>query len=830
MKSTINFGIDLGTTNSAIAKSENGEIVIFKNPLNLKQTLHSVVSFKGDRIIVGDKAKEVLQKSPNNVFGSFKRKMGTSDKYFVDATSDFVSPIELSTIILKELKNFIHSGESPESVVITIPSAFDTTQSNATKKAGHKAGFKEVVLLQEPIAASLAFANKTGNDFEEEKWLVYDFGGGTFDVALTSIDDGEMKILDHEGDNYLGGTDFDKAIIDKFIVPQLEKLGSFVDLNSNLKKSSGTYNRLYNKLLYIAEDAKIELTNAQSTDIEFDITDNLGKELEFFVELTKTEFENIIRPYIERTMEMISSILNRNQLSKENLKCILLIGGSTYTPLVKEMLSDRFGIEVNSSMDPSSAVVVGAAYYAGQKPKTIVDTVEKKVSKNSLDVKVAYERAVQQDSTLLIAQTPKVSKGSTYRISRSDKGYDSGILPLENTIKTYLPLIENTYNLFEFKIFDNYGNKIHSENVGITHGKFSIDGQPLPSNICLEVDSIEDNTTFLEPIFKKGAILPLKKTVIKQVSKTISKGSKNAIFIKVIEGDIDSLPSANKLIGLIEIQGDDLERDLVKGSDIELTFEINESRDITVGTYLSITDQEYENTFSPSETTVNSNELLKETTFFKKNLRAKQKHYEHESSFEKAAEVTNLIEEVDELEYKIHSLDDDDTSDEKYKLDVQKRELAKKIHLFYNSSYLTTIIEKYFNEKKSTQRRLLDPKVEEMDQKEFKKMLENEVQVLRDGNISVIKMKIKQFDNIQTRINNRSEVSIEMYPFYFMMYKGSDYDKQEIANEWIAKGDEAVTTKNYAQLGIVISELAQLKKEEEKNNPDLFRNEGTGLK
>ena len=127
------------------------------------------------------------------------------------------------------------------------------------------------------------------------------------------------------------------------------------------------------------------------------------------------------------------------------------------------------------------------------------------------------------------------------------------------------------------------------------------------------------------------------------------------LAIKVIEGDIDSLPSANKLIGLIELKGRDLERDLIKGSDIELTFEITESRDVKVGTYLSLTDQEYENTFSPTETNISSAELLKETHYFKKNLLAKQKDYERESQYEKAAEVTQLLNELDELESTIHN-------------------------------------------------------------------------------------------------------------------------------------------------------------------------------
>ena len=288
MSKTINYGIDLGTTNSAIAFYNEGEVTIFKNPSTLKETIASVIAFKGERQIVGEKALELLAKNPNNVFGVFKRKMGTSDKYFLESQGLFLSPVELSAILLKELKNFIHTGDTPRSIVITIPAAFDTVQSNATKQAGYDAGFEEVVLLQEPIAASLAYANSTSVDLNNQKWLVYDLGGGTFDVALAHAANGEMKVVDHEGDNYLGGSDFDSRIIDKFIIPKLMTLGSFSDLEKEMKTTSGKYNKLYNKLKHLAEEAKKELTHKTVAEIEFDITDDSGKEIEVYLELSKS--------------------------------------------------------------------------------------------------------------------------------------------------------------------------------------------------------------------------------------------------------------------------------------------------------------------------------------------------------------------------------------------------------------------------------------------------------------------------------------------------------------------------------------------------------------
>ena len=254
---TINFGIDLGTTNSLIAKYNDSGVEIFKNPVGLKETMPSCIAFRGERIVAGDKAREWLLKDPMNVFASFKRKMGTDENFYIASRNETISPIKLSSLVLKELKSFIHTGETPKSVVITIPASFDTIQSNATKQAGYEAGFQEVVLLQEPIAASLAFFNKQlASSKENGKWLVYDLGGGTFDIALIGIEESEMRVLDHKGDNYLGGIDFDHSIVMKVIVPKLIQQTGDAHIIEKINSHQSKYEKLYFILLLKAEEAK----------------------------------------------------------------------------------------------------------------------------------------------------------------------------------------------------------------------------------------------------------------------------------------------------------------------------------------------------------------------------------------------------------------------------------------------------------------------------------------------------------------------------------------------------------------------------------------------
>ncbi len=833
MSKTINYGIDLGTTNSAIAFYNEGEVTIFKNPSTLKETIASVIAFKGERQIVGEKALELLAKNPNNVFGVFKRKMGTSDKYFLESQGLFLSPVELSAILLKELKNFIHTGDTPRSIVITIPAAFDTVQSNATKQAGYDAGFEEVVLLQEPIAASLAYANSTSVDLNNQKWLVYDLGGGTFDVALAHAANGEMKVVDHEGDNYLGGSDFDSRIIDKFIIPKLMTLGSFSDLEKEMKTTSGKYNKLYNKLKHLAEEAKKELTHKTVAEIEFDITDDSGKEIEVYLELSRDEFDTIIKAQITRTVDMIKSIMTRNDLTRNDLSHILLIGGSTYIPLVRNMLAQELGLEVNTQMDPTTAVVVGAAYYAGLKPakiKNIPEVSGGEMPQASSQNKIAYERVANDTETVIILMNDDADTSMSYRVIRSDGGYDSGLTKLQNQNLINVPLVSKSNNHFDLGIYKANGDKVETHAIDIVHGNYNIDGQPLPSYICLEVDATDHETTFLEPVFGKNDILPLSKTITKQLSKTILKDSEDALMIKVLEGEVDSLPAANKLIGMIRISGSDLTRDLVRGSDVELTFEISESRDITVGAYLVLTDQEFVNTFSPTEAHIDKKQLLEETDLFKVNLQSKINKYEKDGNYESAGRIMKLIERIDLLQKKIRRLNDDDVSDAKYQIDLEKREIGKEIYTAYNSSYLTSVIEDYYDAKLYASAAINSVNGQPNDQASYDRVIANEQSILQQANAASIKRLTDQLEAIRLKISSRRVPTEQDAENYFLYLRMVEYNKKSEADRFITQGDNALQTKNKGELYSAVNGLHKLWEDQNKDDKNIYKSKGTGLK
>ena len=322
----------------------------------------------------------------------------------------------------------------------------------------------------------------------------------------------------------------------------------------------------------------------------------------------------------------------------------------------------------------------------------------------------------------------------------------------------------------------------------------------------------------------------MKKTIIKEISKTILKGSDAKLIINVVEGEADSLPAANIPIGRIEILGQDLERDLVKGSDVELTFEMSESRDLNVEVYLSLTDQAFENVFNPSETEVHLEVLVMELEEFKRNLLNKQKEYEIEQAYEQAAMVQALMTQINDLKQRILAVDKQDVTDEKHQLALQKRNIAKKIHRLYNKSVLTKTIEEYFRKKQLVQLWLEDDKATSDDKASFDKIRQQEKKFLQEGIVSVIQMKSRQLEGISSRINRRQKTTDDEIIGAFSHYKNIQYQHQKKADQFIKEGNRALDNNNIPVLLDVVNQLHTLKENERKDDPDLFKKSGTGLK
>ena len=346
------IGIDLGTTNSCAAVLEAGAPKIIPNPEG-GRTTPSVVSFKKGEKIVGDAAKRQALTNPNTVI-SIKRKMGTSSK--VELEGKKYTPEEISAMILSYIKDYAEAylGEKVDKAVITVPAYFNDAQRQATKNAGKIAGLEVERIINEPTAAALSY----GLEKEEgQTILVYDLGGGTFDVSILELGDGVFEVKSTAGNNKLGGDDFDNRIID-YIVNEFKK-----ENGVDLSKDKMAMQRLKEE----AEKAKKNLSGMVSTQISapFIAKGDDGEPLHLDMELTRAKFEDLISDLVESTIEPVRKAIKDAKIKKDDIDKVILVGGSTRVPLVYDTVTKELGKEPSREVNPDEAVAMGAAIQGG---------------------------------------------------------------------------------------------------------------------------------------------------------------------------------------------------------------------------------------------------------------------------------------------------------------------------------------------------------------------------------------------------------------------------------------------------------------------------------
>jgi molecular chaperone DnaK len=833
----VNFGIDLGTTNSLIAKYESGNIVIFKNPIGHKETLASVVAFRNDRILVGDKAREYMLKDAVNVFGGFKRRMGTDEKFYVVNMDENVTPVQLSTYILKELQQFVYSGERPEAAVITIPASFDTMQSNATKIAGEEAGLQEVFLLQEPIAASLAYFNHQSEENHEGHWLVYDLGGGTFDIALVKITEGEMKVVDHEGNNFLGGLDFDLMIVEQLIVPEIISRTGIEDFGTQLATQYGLYEKLYCQLIYKAEELKKELSNLSQADIDFSV-DIEGKCYDFYITITQEQFNTIISKRVDETVQMLKQVLERNHLPVEMVRQTIMVGGSTFIPYVRNRLEQATGIKVNMSVDPTTAVVVGAAYYAANKYYTPKDNSDLRIGEDisellkdfddmddafntplhDLSLSYSYSKMSKETEEVLLVKANGVFGNYSYRIIRADGGFDTGFVLLKTKFTEFLPLLPNVNNSFFVTIYDEEKNEIPllREEIIITQGQYHIAGQPLPKDICIEIDDKENNTTKLELVFEKNSLLPLKKTLYREISKTVKKGSDDKIILNILEGDKFTRPLSNLTIGCIEISGKDLKSDLLKGSDIEMQIVISDNRELSTEVFLVMTQQSFKNVFAITEKQISIARLKEQFNDLEEEIRKTVKEFNFDDNEVWATSANEMLSELLDHKKDLIKLSEKDRSDKKYIIAEAVNRISQAYDKIGGNDRLQNLISEYFNIKEYVEQYLMTCDFEkDRLQAKFKQLTQGENQLLRTRNPSILIKAIEQLNKLGWDVlMNTSSYLIAKYQ---QMKSAPEWDyKNYYAAQSIFKmADKALEQERFFEFRQHIYSLTHLVKYEE---------------
>ena len=369
------IGIDLGTTNSCVAVMEGGEPVVIPNSEG-NRTTPSVVAFSKDgERLVGQIAKRQAVTNPDHTIISIKRKMGTTEKVKID--TDEFSPQEISAMILQKLKTDAESylGQKVTQAVITVPAYFNDSQRQATKDAGKIAGLDVLRIINEPTAAALAFG--MDKEDQDQKIMVYDLGGGTFDVSILDIGDGVFEVLATNGNTHLGGDDFDQKIID-YLVSEFKK-SQGIDLSSDKMAMQ--------RLKEAAEKAKIELSGMQQTQINlpFITADSTGpKHLD--ITLSRAKFEELIHDLVESTRVPVENALKDAGISASDLHKVLLVGGSTRVPCVQEIVKKITGKDPDKGINPDECVAIGAAIQGGVLSGDVKDLVLLDVTPLSLGI------------------------------------------------------------------------------------------------------------------------------------------------------------------------------------------------------------------------------------------------------------------------------------------------------------------------------------------------------------------------------------------------------------------------------------------------------------
>jgi molecular chaperone DnaK len=642
---------------------ENGKPKIFQTDLQ-KDTLPSCVAFNMRKsILVGDTAiavnikerliaLETFKTDKTNSFLEFKRTMGTDILYPCSYMDEEYSSEQLSAQVLLKLKSFI-TDENFKSIVITVPAMFSKAQNEATIKAGKLAGFEVVELLQEPIAASIAYGLDAKN--KNGMWLVFDFGGGTFDAALIKATAGIMEVIDTAGDNKLGGKDLDFAFVDHIIIPYLQE-NYVIDsiLDEPFKKQI-----LREAMKSFAEGAKRELSFNPEAFIQTypgDIrgTDDEGNEFELNITITQKDIDNVFAPVYQKAIDITKDLLKRNHITGSKLECLILVGGPTYSPIVQKMLKDQITDNVIANNQMTS-VAIGAALYASTQD---AGTIGPPPPPETVLLDLKYDAMVVGQDALVNIKLATENTSSVEKVYAVLERNDKAFITPKKLISERASLIEvqllpGESNYFNIILTDDKGNKLSSQpnNFTIIEG-ITAPAAPLPYHIGVEVWDKKRELTVFTPLkgleknqTMKGAV-GVSKTLKTPHLLTAGKVS-DKLTIPIYEGDYaaDGTPSFynNKVVEL-EITGESIPRTLPPGSDLVITLTLNSNGSGNCSVFFPFLNH------TEDIEVVIKNEPMVDTDWLERELKgALNKAEKLSESFENNSVIEKAISEIEQL-------------------------------------------------------------------------------------------------------------------------------------------------------------------------------------
>jgi molecular chaperone DnaK len=570
MAGPLYVGIDLGTSNSTAAVFDGSALTVVRNSAGSTLTPSVVrVSAKGS-VTVGEKARRHLDTDPENTRGGFKRLMGTDTTLSFASSAKAWRPEELSAEILKSLIHDVdaQTGVRPQRAVITVPALFELPQTRATAEAARLAGFERVELLQEPVASALAAGWKGGSD---GAWLVYDLGGGTFDVSLLKGEGGVLRVVGHDGDNFLGGRDFDQAIVG-WAVEMLQADGHAIDLKNP------AHQPFLRRLAALAEEAKIELGRQDEVVLTAGQPLLLGdRPIDVELPLSRAVLERLVAPLVERSCEVCLRLLSAHDVDRSALDHVVLVGGPTAMPFVRATVATRVGALAAEAHDPMTLVAQGAALSAAAsaldaRPLALLPKadaghkVQVKAPALSTDLMpFVVARVVEPGLPTAPRRLRLVRQGEPAWASEwVERDADDAFVVMAE-------LVARRGNVFALEAVDAGGapSPTSPATLTIVHG-VTIGDPPVSRSVGV---ALANNA--VRVYFEKGTPLPTRRTFTHHTVETVTPGMTGAALrIPLVQGELDEAHLC-RLIGSLEIPASDIDQVLPASSAVEVTLELD---------------------------------------------------------------------------------------------------------------------------------------------------------------------------------------------------------------------------------------------------------------
>jgi molecular chaperone DnaK len=598
-RATIDFGIDLGTTNSCIARAVGDRPEVLRNNEGLEVTPSAVWQDRKGRIFVGRRAREQYESDEENACIEFKLQMGKATERTFQRSGLKLRPEELSAEVLKSLLGDARQqGEQVGAAVITVPADFDLPQCDATRTAARLAGLTCSPLLQEPVAAALAYGSR--HAAEGVLWLVYDLGGGTFDAAVIQLRDSLFRVVNHGGDRHLGGKLLDWAIVTELLAPALLREHELDDFQrGNLR-----WRAAFAKLKLAAEVAKIRLSREDEVEIAIDplCIDGRGERIAFQYDLKRADVERLLEPLVTRSLNICRRVLAEKCLGPGDIAKVLLVGGPTLTPALRQRLADPaagLGIPLEFGIDPMTIVAKGAALFAATQ-RLEEPSVTTAPPGGALVLELEYQPVGNDPEPLVGGRIRADGKGSDftgYTIefvgAEAHPPRRSGQIRLASrgNFITNLWAEAGRTSTFLIELRDSQGRQVKTTPDRLTYTLGAVASDP-PLIHSLGVATADNEMDVFLP---KGTALPARKRKTHRTAVYARSGQAGDVLrLPVVEGENLRRADRNRLIGTLVIPADRLPRDLPALSEVEISMAIDASRLLTATAYIPLLDQEFD--------------------------------------------------------------------------------------------------------------------------------------------------------------------------------------------------------------------------------------------